>query len=53
MIIRPGAAGDEEASPAANLTTFRDGRAVEMVHHPDPEAALAAAGIPGGQSSRS
>jgi len=28
----------------ANLTTFRDGKVVEMVHYPDPAAALAAVG---------
>ena len=29
----------------ANLTTFRDDKVVEMVHFPDPAAALAAAGL--------
>jgi ketosteroid isomerase-like protein len=29
----------------ANVTTFRDGKAIEIVHYPDPEDALAAAGI--------
>jgi ketosteroid isomerase-like protein len=29
----------------ANLTTFRDGKAVEMVHFPDAADALAAAGV--------
>jgi ketosteroid isomerase-like protein len=29
----------------ANLTRFRDGRAVEMVHYPDPDDAFAAAGL--------
>jgi ketosteroid isomerase-like protein len=29
----------------ANVTTFRDGRVVEMVHYPDPDDARAAAGI--------
>ena len=28
----------------ANLTTFRDGKVVEMVHYPDPDDALRAAG---------
>jgi ketosteroid isomerase-like protein len=32
-----------EAAPVANLTTFRDGKVVEMVHYPDPSDALAAA----------
>jgi ketosteroid isomerase-like protein len=30
---------------SANLTTFRDGKAIEMVHYPNPADALAAAGI--------
>lgn len=30
---------------SANLTTFRDGRAIEMVHYPNPEDALTAAGV--------
>jgi ketosteroid isomerase-like protein len=29
----------------ANVTTFRDGKATEMVHYPDPDHALAAAGV--------
>ena len=29
----------------ANLTTFRDGKAIEMVHYPDPDDARAAAGV--------
>jgi ketosteroid isomerase-like protein len=29
---------------AANLSTFRGGKVVEIVHYPDPEDALAAAG---------
>lgn len=45
VIIRPPAEDGEEAAPVANLTTFRDGRAVEMVHYPDPEDALAAASL--------
>jgi ketosteroid isomerase-like protein len=40
VIIRPLTGGD---GPAANLTTFRDGKVVEMVHYADPEDALAAA----------
>ena len=34
---------DERASPVANVTTFRDGKVVEMVAYPDPEEALEAA----------
>jgi hypothetical protein len=44
VILRPVAAGGEQAALSANLTTFRHGRAVEMVHYPSPEDALAAAG---------
>jgi ketosteroid isomerase-like protein len=31
-----------EGPPVANLTTFRDGMVVEMVHYPSPDQALAA-----------
>jgi ketosteroid isomerase-like protein len=44
VIIRPDGA-DADAPPSANLTTFRDGKAVEMVHYPDAADALAAAGL--------
>jgi predicted ribosome-associated RNA-binding protein Tma20 len=44
VILRPVSAVGEQAAPSANLTTFRDGKAVEMVHYPSPEDALAAAG---------
>ena len=44
---------DHAAAPArtsepelvANLTTFRDGKVIEMVHYPNPDDALAAAGV--------
>ncbi len=45
VIIRPPSEDGEQAPPVANLTTFRDGRAVKMVHYPDPEDALSAAGL--------
>lgn len=45
VITRPTSADDEPAPLSANLTTFRDGKAIEMVHYPRPEDALAAAGI--------
>jgi ketosteroid isomerase-like protein len=45
VIMRPEAAGHERVALHANLTTFRDGKAVEMVHYDDPGEALAAAGI--------
>jgi len=45
VIIRPPADDDDEpADPVANLTTFRDGKVIEMVHYADPDDALAAAG---------
>jgi ketosteroid isomerase-like protein len=38
---------DDEGEPelVANLTTFRDGKVVEMVHYANPDDALAAAGL--------
>jgi ketosteroid isomerase-like protein len=50
VIVRPAAEGDEPAAPSANVTTFRDGKVVEMVHYPDPHDALAAAGVSGASS---
>lgn len=37
----------EEGDPveSANLTTFRDGKAIEMVHYANPDDARAAAGL--------
>jgi ketosteroid isomerase-like protein len=43
VIMRPRPEGDEPATLVANLTTFRDGKVIEMVHYPSPEDALAAA----------
>lgn len=46
VIMRPAPQHDgETAAPVANLTTFRDGMVIEMVHYPNPEDALAAAGL--------
>lgn len=42
VLLRP--ADDPEAT-RANLTTFRDGKVVEMVAYPDPRDAMAAAGL--------
>lgn len=36
---------DGEPELVANLTTFRDGKVVEMVHYPNPDDARAAAGL--------
>jgi ketosteroid isomerase-like protein len=45
VIMRP--LPDETGPPetAANVTTFRGGKVVEMVHYPNPRDALAAAGV--------
>lgn len=45
LIIRPTSDSGEPADLSANLTTFRNGKAIEMVHYPDPADALAAAGV--------
>jgi ketosteroid isomerase-like protein len=42
--VRPRSATGE-APLVANLTTFRDGKVIDMVHYPDPADALAAAGV--------
>jgi ketosteroid isomerase-like protein len=45
VIMRPPTQDGEQAALSANLTTFRDGKAIEMVHYPDPADALTAAGV--------
>ena len=45
VVIMRRAGEDGEGELIANLTTFRDGKAIEMVHYPDPGDALAAVGI--------
>jgi ketosteroid isomerase-like protein len=46
VIMRPAGSGPGEGQgPTANLTTFRHGKAVEMVHYRNPADALAAAGL--------
>ena len=47
VILRPAAASAEPGSLVANVTTFRDGKVVEMVHYADPDEALAAVGREG------
>jgi ketosteroid isomerase-like protein len=47
VIMRPFAENDEPAALAANVTTFRNGKVVEMVHYPNAEEALLAAGVAG------
>ena len=43
VIMKPQSGGDQPAEPVANLTTFRDGKVVEMVHYQDAGEALAEA----------
>ena len=45
VIMRPPSDGGEPASPVANLATFRNGKVVEIVHYPNLDHALAAAGV--------
>jgi ketosteroid isomerase-like protein len=45
VIMQPPPEDGEQPGLVANLTTFRDGKVVEMVHYPDPADALVAAGI--------
>jgi ketosteroid isomerase-like protein len=45
LILRPRSADGQPGELAANVTTFRGGKAVEMVHFPSPADALAAAGV--------
>jgi ketosteroid isomerase-like protein len=45
VIMRRPSEDGEQAALSANLTTFRDGKAIEMVHYPNAEAALTAAGV--------
>jgi ketosteroid isomerase-like protein len=45
VITRPAPQGTEPSAPVANVSTFRNGRIVEMVHYPDPQEALRAAGV--------
>lgn len=43
VIMRPLSVDGEPVTLSANLTTFRDGKVIEMVHYPNPDDALAAA----------
>lgn len=45
VIIRPRSSDEDPPPLVANLTTFRDGKVVEMVHYPDPDEAMAAVGL--------
>lgn len=43
VIMGPPASSGERAWTAANVTSIRNGKVVEIVHHPSPDDALAAA----------
>jgi ketosteroid isomerase-like protein len=45
VVTRRGGAEGDPGQLSANLTTFRDGRVVEMVHYADADEAIAAAGL--------
>jgi ketosteroid isomerase-like protein len=45
VVIMERRGEDGSSELVANLTTFRDGKVVEMVHYPDPSAARVAAGL--------
>lgn len=45
VVIMRRTGEDGEPELVANLTTFRDGKAIEMVHYPDPDDARRAAGV--------
>ncbi|MBV9606915.1 MAG: nuclear transport factor 2 family protein [Solirubrobacterales bacterium] len=45
VVIMRRTGEDGESELVANLTTFRDGRVIEMVHYPDPDDARRAAGV--------
>ncbi|HTP18805.1 MAG TPA: nuclear transport factor 2 family protein [Solirubrobacteraceae bacterium] len=47
VVILQRTGEDGEPELVANLTTFRDGKVIEMVHYPNPDDALAAAGASG------
>ena len=45
VVIMRRTGEDGQPELIANLTTFRGGKAIEMVHYPDPADARAAAGV--------
>lgn len=46
VVIRAASQRGNQAELRANLTTFRDGKVIEMVSYETPEDALTAAGVP-------
>jgi ketosteroid isomerase-like protein len=45
VIMRPRTEREESAPAVANLTTFRDGKVIEIVHYANAHDALAVAGV--------
>ena len=45
VVIMRRTGDDGEPELVANLTTFRDGKVIEMVHYANPDDARAAAGL--------
>ena len=45
VVIMRRMSDGEEPELVANLTTFRDGKVIEMIHYPNPDDARAAAGV--------
>ena len=45
VVIMRRTGDDGQPELIANLTTFRDGKAIEMVHYPNPDDARRAAGV--------
>jgi ketosteroid isomerase-like protein len=45
VVIMRRTGEDGQPDLVANLTTFRDGKVVEMVHYPNPDDARVAAGV--------
>ncbi len=45
VVIMRRIGDDREPELVANLTTFRDGKVIEMVHYPNPDDARRAAGV--------
>ncbi len=45
VVIMRRTGEDGQPELVANLTTFRDGKVIEMVHYPDPDEARRAAGV--------
>ena len=44
IVMRPPSGGGDPAPAVATVATFRAGRVIEMVHYPNADDALAAAG---------